>query len=237
MKKYRTYFSSFICLLQLLSCTSGCKKEPAPEFLDFIFEVPLQITPVQDTVNIGDTLWLEADFPDTVKEHNSGKYYQLLPTDFNFRTRIGFFRLVSVKGDISDQPGFTQGFDIVNQVGSVERLQETFGDFKLRHSQNRYQARIGIIARQPGVGCINFLTTAVRNGSAGKDENLSFLDLGKTPQGGSRKAVLREIYHVINQGDTNFDLFRQHCRAISLEKPIEPNVYYEQKATFTFVVK
>jgi len=45
------------------------------------------------------------------------------------------------------------------------------------------------------------------------------------------------FFFLINDGQTNFDLFTQNCRAGSLENPEDfKNAFAEQKGTFTFRV-
>jgi len=46
-------------------------------------------------------------------------------------------------------------------------------------------------------------------------------------------------YFLINEGNTNFDLFKRDCKANSIIEGYDniPNIYAEQKGTFTFEVK
>ncbi len=234
MNKYKKQFLLPGLLVWLLSSAVSCHKEPKPEFVNVILEIPLRITPVQDTVALGDTLWLEADFADTVRDHKSGRYYHLPPT-FDLKTRIAFVKLVSNEKTISDQPGFASGFEVINTTGGVEDLRATFGSFRMEHEGNRYRARIGLVPRREGVAAVNFLNGWLVRSIHLPDPDLSFLDLGTTAEGGKRIPVLENVYYIINGGNTNFHLFRQHCKAGSLEFMIEPTIYFEQKATFTFV--
>jgi hypothetical protein len=222
----------------LLTCTScGCKKEEVPpEYLRIIFEIPLTITPIKDSVQVGDTLWLEASFPDSIRDHNSGKYYKV-PPSFDFRTAVGFLKLVLPDKTINRQPGFASGFNIINKTGGIENVGSTFGGVKFAHDSNRYYLRIGIISNQKGVGSISFHTRWLTGRVYGGDPDLSFLDLGQTPSGGKRIPVLDNIYYIINEGETNFHLFQRHCVAASLTYPIESNVFFEQKGTYTFVIE
>jgi hypothetical protein len=66
--------------------------------------------------------------------------------------------------------------------------------------------------------------------------DLSSITLGLTADGRKRIPVYRHIYYPINNGNTNFELFRKHCKAVSLDFPTEQNIYYEQKGIFTFRV-
>jgi hypothetical protein len=62
------------------------------------------------------------------------------------------------------------------------------------------------------------------------------IDLGITPNGRKKIPVYEAFYFVVNEGVTNFELFKEHCKAESIENPAPINVYYEQKGSFTFRV-
>jgi hypothetical protein len=222
----------------LLTCTScGCKKEEVPpEFVQMIFEIPLQITPIKDTVQVGDTLWLEASFPDTIRDHNSGKYYKV-PPSFDLKSRIGFTKLINKDKNISEQPGFAQSYKLLNMAGGIENLQETSGIVKFIYDGSKYSLRVGIIPKQKAIASISFFTRWRTGGVYEDDADLSFLNLSNESSGGKRIPVLDNIYYIINEGNTNFDLFQRHCVAASLTYPIESNVFFEQKGTYTFVIE
>ena len=216
-----------VVMCSLAFCSQNCgEKEKFPDAVDFTFVIPLAIVPIQETFKIGDTLWLSANFPDTVWEFHSGKYFKAV--NYSFPTRIGFFKLISKEKYFSEQPGASASFKIVNKIGSADNFSSTFGDFKLQYNANRYKCSIGIIPQQPGVFCVNFLSP--------EDADLSFIDLGLTQDGRKRIANHKEFFYVINEGATNFNLFKENSIAVSLSVPIVYNIYYEQKGTFTFKV-
>jgi len=223
----------FLCLLLL----AGCKREPAPEFVDFIFQVPLTLAPARDTVAVGDTLWLTADFSDQLQEFYSGQKYQVTPGNFELRALLGLFKLTNPSKDIGSQPAATESFTFVNQIGSVTRRGATFSGVQYVYKQGSYQLHVGLIPRARGVFCINFLDGWLSRDRDDPGPDLSYIELGQTAEGGKRRASFRIIFYRINDGQTNFNLFRQHCQAASLVYPEPDNINYEQKATFTFVVK
>lgn len=221
-------FSSLI-LLQLLPVTAfKCDDEKPPLFEFMIFELPFGVTPEDDSIKVGDTLWIFSNFPDTIREYNSGNYFKLV--NFNFNFSLALFKLTNDQKSISEQPGATSSFNFIQKIGFISFFGETFNTYNMVYSQEKYISRIGIIPQTSGVFCINFLGPA-------KLELKSVIDLGKTKDGRQRIPSYRNIYFTINEGlNNNFDLFKQNCRAVSIEFPIPDNIYNEQKGTFTFRV-
>lgn len=216
---------SFLLVLMLTSFQ--CEDEKV-EFVFMILELPFTVTPENDSISVGDTLWITSDFPDTIREYNSGEYFKL--EDFSFNFSLALRKLTSNQLSISQQPGATSSFNFHQEVGFISYFGETFSDFNLLYSQGRYKSRIGIIPQNTGVYCVNFL------GPSQLDLK-EVIDLGTTGDGQRRVPHYDTMYFMINDGLlTNFDLFKENCRAISLENPIPGNIYYEQKGAFTFRV-
>lgn len=215
----------------------GCKPEPAPEYVEFAFRIPLQLTPIRETVAVGDTLWLTADFSDQLEDFHTGQHYPVTPDHFALRTLLGLFRLGDVTKPISQQPGATAVFKFVNQVGRVSPLGPTFSAVDYTYTPGRYQLRLGLIPQQPGVFCVNFIDGWQSPALSNSQPDLSYLVSGRTPEGGQRHAIFMPFVYGINQGQTNFALFQQHCLAVSVTSPTVSSINYEQKATFTFAVQ
>ena len=213
-----------------LICTTvvQCKEENPKEFVNFILELPMLIKPAARVVNINDTLWIEANIADSIMEYYSQTKYRI--EDFDFNLSIGLRRLTGNQKDLSDQPGVTSLFQIYAQTGSVPTLGETFSPIKYLYDGNSYKCRIAIIPKQSGIYCVNFLSPM--------DLNLrKAITLEPTNDGRQKVPVYEDLFIVLNNGETNFDLFQQYCKANSIEHPFIRNIYYEQKGTYTFEVR
>src|SRR5215208_8543783 len=114
-------FLSMTCFAFINLCSS-CHR-PRNEYVEMIFKLPLSITPVRDTINIGDTLTFEANFSDSLKEVFSGKYYRL--QNFDFRTRVAFNLLRDSSVGLDQQPGAAGAFTITNEFGGITGLSES----------------------------------------------------------------------------------------------------------------
>jgi len=217
-------------LLSLITLTaSRCDREEAPTYRDFIFVLNFEINPVDSLISLGDTLWLTAEFDNKIEDFISNEKFELI--DFNFRTLLGFFRLQGKSIGLPSQPGATSSFDLVIKKGSVSNAFETFADFDFDYTSEVYSCEIGIVPKSQGVFCLNFLAPAPG------DINLSkTITLPDTPDGRKVIPLYRNIYYVINEGQTNFDLYKKHSVASSEILVTTDNIYYEQKGTFTFRV-
>ncbi|MBK7937855.1 MAG: hypothetical protein IPJ82_12525 [Lewinellaceae bacterium] len=77
-------FSMFaVSLLFCFSCGS-CKDKNCPDFLQY--EVPYTAAPIQDTFHLGDTIWIEMNFADTLTDLNGG--ITNIFSNFNFKLEL-----------------------------------------------------------------------------------------------------------------------------------------------------
>ncbi len=220
---------SLVLLLFISLTASRCEREEDPMYRDFIFVLNFEINPADSLISLGDTLWLTAEFDNKIEDFISKEKFELI--DFNFKTLLGFFRLQGKTIGLPLQPGATSSFDLVNKKGSVSNAFETFADFDFDYNSGMYSCEIGIVPKSKGVFCLNFLSPASR------DIRLSnTITLPDTPDGRKVIPLYRNIYYVINEGQTNFDLYKKHSVASSEILVTTDNIYYEQKGTFTFRV-
>ncbi len=221
--------------LALLFLLSGCPaKEEFPVIIPVGFVLPVTITPTSRTTQVGDTLWLEADYSDSLVEKNSGRRYRVRPQDLAFTSYVNYKHLL---GQGQEPVGVARSFRIVEQLGRAPIGGSTSGLFVPVYDGRRYRARIGLIPTRRGVTAISMSVTA--GGWRAHGQFLPFLTFSPDAQGREQKAVLDESHFVINDGQANnFSLFAQHVRAFSLE-PGTPmlQVLYEQKGTFTVDVR
>lgn len=223
----------FFLLLTLLAALSACEEEELPEIVKFTFVAPVSISPGRDTVSRGDTLWVTVDFSDSLYDLRSKRRYRLPQPDITLTTSLGFHRLL---GPTQFSAGFAPGFTVVNKMGELLPGGPTFRRFALLYDGQRYRARIGVIPQVAGVFALSFLSTL--DDPFGPERPLPFLKLSPNPDGRERRANLDNIYYVINDGDTHFGLQQQHSRVVSLvPNATQDAILYEQKGTFTFVVR
>lgn len=216
-----------------LNIFSSCQKEKPFEVVELWMMIPLNIKPIKDTVSVGDTLTLEANFPDSLLEYNSGKYYKF--ENFNFRTRAIFHTFLSNSQSLflSQQPGAGGAFTIVTDSAGLKNVTETFGDLTFSYSNGRYTTKSLIIPKHKGVFSIGFYSQYL-----GERTRINFIDAGPDSYGGRKRVTLRDFWYTINEGQTNVEILKQHSKLVSTtENRLVDNIQFEQKGTYTFVVK
>ena len=223
----KTFSILSIISFAFLNLFSSCHR-PKNEYVQMVFKLPLSITPTTDTISVGDTLTLEAFFSDNIKEELSGQFYRL--QDFDFKTRMGLFKLGDTTLYAGQQAGATGAFTITNEIGGFTNLAETFGGISFQYINNVYNLKTKIIARQKGV-----LAIALFSQLFGKNTQLNSIDLGQTSSGGKKIAVLNNIRYLFNSGNTHFYLYSKNAKVGNISLPDERN--FETEATYTFVVK
>jgi hypothetical protein len=198
------------------------------------FIIPINITPQANEISIGDTLWVSGIFPDTLLEHHSGKYYKL--PNFDFKSKLCLRQLTNKSVLISDQPGAFENFQIISKVGGMSRIGSICGDIDFEYAQEKYHYQIGLIGTSTGIYTVNFLWPIDLHGLPEEQVDLrSVIDLGEE-NGRPRVPVYEAFYFVVNNGENNFEMFKEHCKAASIDEPSTINLFYEQKGTFTFRV-
>ena len=87
------FLRSSYALLGLL-LLSACKRDPLPDLVHFAFVIPVSISPGADTVARGDTLWLTANFSDSLLDLRSNQRYRLRAQDIPLISSVGFNQLM-----------------------------------------------------------------------------------------------------------------------------------------------
>lgn len=228
----RIYLSASLALTAALT---SCEKQVYPQHVPIGFLLPVTMTPSSRTMQRGDTLWLEANFSDSLLDKNSGRRYRVRPQDLQLNSAIFYRELLGVG---SEPNGIAPTFRLVEKIGTASIDGAHTGSLNLLYDGQHYQARIGLIPTKAGV---TSLTMRIRPTRKVTQEGgfLPFISLPRTAEGQEQKAVLDESFYVINQGKANnFDLYSQYRRAFSLEPGTPANtIIYETQSTFTVEVK
>ena len=210
-------------------------KETYPVLVPIGFFLPVTIMPSSRTMQRGDTLWLEMNCSDSLRDRHSGRRFRVRPQDAAFTYGILFKKLAGV-----GQPttGVASTFRLIEKVGKAS-INGTFsGVFTPTYDGHYYRAKIGLVPTQAGITAISMLITPA-GGAKALGTFIPFIQLPVDAQGREQKATFDESFFVINQGQANnFDLYSQNTRAFALEPGTHPDqVIYEQQSTFTVEVK
>jgi hypothetical protein len=220
-----------VLLLALTLTASRCNDDLAWRGQQLIFVLPMNILPDNSEVIIGDTLWVTAAIPDSVYEFNTKKRYKLHDTLFVGGV-ITVMKLVDKNLSFAEQLGAAGDFDLIEEKGAIVDPSTTFVGFKFLYDGFGIEnLKIGFRPKRTGVYCFQFLRP-YPNKFIDK-----YVNLGRDSNGAVIRPVYEGLYFTINMdGNNNYDLFADHCRALYYDNLDSVGYYREFKGTFTFRV-
>ncbi|TDN37623.1 hypothetical protein A8B98_03620 [Hymenobacter sp. UV11] len=186
---------------------------------------------------VGDTLWLETNFSDSLLDLNSGKRYRIQPQDMSLET---VFAIHELHGLGQKTTGLASTFRIVERIGQAAAGGEYTGLFTTIYDGHSYRAKFGLIPTKRGFTSISLLLLPP-GGAKGFGRFIPFLTFPPDAQGREQKAVLDNMYLIINEGKANnYDLYRQQFtidpETTGTDVP-PASLIYGRESTFTFEVK
>ena len=117
------------------------------------FEIGLNISPLQDTINIGDTLWLSMAIPEYLTEIISSD--DIFVKNFNFNIRCVLNRM-----DLQETPPAFNEFGFENKLGNFEIFNSgnggAFAKINTELTDNNQIIQVGIIPTTFGLFQIGF---------------------------------------------------------------------------------
>ena len=181
----------------------GCRKLIKTEEVFFEFEMPYTVSPATDTIRVGDTLLLTANFSDTLYEALRG---ERIPMEcFRFNVLMTTWELVNPGGNLAQQRGATNAFSFLFGPENGEVTSAVFANVRPVCQQGRYRFELRMVARRAGVFAFRL-----------QDQTADFIQLPErlapsTPEL-RRIPVVNVNRYIINEGRTNFDLFLKNAR-------------------------
>jgi len=185
-------------------------------------------------MQVGDTLWLDVNFSDSLTDYATRKRYRIRPQDVPFRTGFAIKRLIG----IGQEPlGIANTVNAVAKRGRISTGGTFTGEFFLDYDGSHYRGRFGFVPTQRGVTAFSLLLSRVASNRS--DIPLDFIQMPPNSQGQRRRAFLVNSYFVINDGRANnYDLYSQHTKAFANDPNLKPEAtLYETQSTFTVEVK
>ncbi len=148
----------FLLLIVAISAIFlGCPGKDCNDegYIEYNFQLPFSVSPQQDTFQVGDTIWVIADFSDEVLDLNSGNTFLL--EDFSFNSELN-------NAKIDTTPFLSSGwFDdllFFGEVGKLTRHAFSTGGianfFEYEYTDHKYKVKIGIVPIQPGLFLLAF---------------------------------------------------------------------------------
>jgi hypothetical protein len=219
----------FICGLAFLQ---GCKKKTTfNEHVQMEFEVPLYITPAADTIRLGDTLFLTANFSNPLRDVRSGNRYTVLPE--NLTTVYAVYRLTKPGDYLANQASCATCFSYIAYSGTVGTVTNTFVTLYWQYGNNNYQKKVALIPKLRGTFFLFPFTVSKTQ----YNNWLEYIDLGYSNEGNKLRAYNDYNRYTFNDSNVNAYLFTRNIRSTDTSNPSNANYHSEKYGTYSFVVK
>lgn len=137
----RNFMCVFLAILLLTTVsTCACEEDEFGEVLHM--EIPVDIGADRNLFQVGDTLWVKADFPKEVVVVGNNNRIELI--DYKF------FSSLYIAEISESQLRFYSTPDVVIEQGSVELNQLGGYDYVFENTGLMYLVRFGVVLSQPG---------------------------------------------------------------------------------------
>ncbi|MCA0236705.1 MAG: hypothetical protein LCH81_10005 [Bacteroidetes bacterium] len=149
MRNLTAFIFAFQGIVFLFASGLSCKDKNCPNSL--VYHLPVTVTPLSDTFNIGDSLYVDIDFPEELMDINGeiGNTFE----NFDFKLFISTARY-----DVPHQYS-SQAFDLYTVEGSdtlVEFSSSNEYALTLKYKESKYKYTGYIILKEPGVFAVYF---------------------------------------------------------------------------------
>ena len=220
----------YVLLLFILIGGSGssCKKEVPREQVRFDFLVPITITPLKDTISVGEELTFSTLFSDSVYDMKSAKRYYL--PDFNWMPMIFIAKLVAPEKYLSAQPSAGSKFEYMNVVGSFTRANDIAATMNYVYENNQYKLTVKIKPKEKGVFNVTFANDFLPGQVKLPQE------FAPSVSGITYDPVIGSMRNQINNGQTNYHILKQNC-LVETPGMASIDIWLNKNSMYTFVVK
>lgn len=228
--------AAVVCWLSIgaASLLAGCER-PDPVVLPLLLVAPATLTPTASTARVGDTLWVEARYSDSLLDLNSNRRYRIRPQDIALRTS---FAASFLHGNGQPDTGAASTLQVVPHTGQAQVNGSFTGRFEPEYDGRSYYIKFGLVPTQRGVLAISLLLV-LPGGARDYGYILPFMQLPPDAQGREQKAAIEFMYFIINGGQAdNYDLYCQQATVNPQTANLPPkSLIYPQQSTFTVEVK
>ncbi len=215
-------------LLQFYSCG----KEKVFTVRNIRLEIPVSIKPIKETYQIGESIDLEINISDSIKDYETGE--KLKVKDLVYNTELLIVKIGDPNRYFSEQTWAVDRFDFKNETGGLINPKSASIELQMDYQNNSYRISSKIIPKAKGIYAFELLYFPPPfNGETGSV--IKSVDLGNDSNGNKIIVTMDNIRYLINDGDTNFEtLFRKYSKVV-LTDPVEIELL--KRFYFTFEVK
>jgi len=138
-----------IGIIGLISVQFQCNKRLDCANTVYSFELGVKAYPDKDSINVGDTIWLEINEPTTLKDAFTGQMIDYSGAA-NLSTTIGIAELISAN-TVETRGNTFFNFLVLNGTEIFRPDTNSFREYRFDEINNKYQFKIGVIPKKTGV--------------------------------------------------------------------------------------
>jgi hypothetical protein len=195
--------TSELALIILLFLAGSCEHESAKEYVTVMLEIPFSITPPQASIHLGDTLWIESIFPDTLHDFLSKKYFKV--PNYDFFTRIQLIKLISNSLFETQQPAAAGAFDYYYHTGNITEFSSLGGKLNFTYDGESYAIKFGLIPKYIGIYTLIMFFKE-------KGTIVPIVDQFNSNQ--NRVYIMYRMNYLLNNGEVHYDLYFENCKTV-----------------------
>lgn len=139
----------FLIALALVNLHFLCNKKLDCREAVYGFAIGIKAYPDMDSINIGDTVWLEVNEPTTLNDLQTGRMIDYSNAS-NLGSAIGIVELISVNTVNTDGNSFFK-FSISAGSEIIRSDTSRFREYSFAELNNRYEFKLGVIPQKKGV--------------------------------------------------------------------------------------
>lgn len=220
-------FSILILAGCAIACTTKCGKNDLTILrINYRFRHPINITPTNDTVSVGDTLWLSCNFSDSLYDYNSNK--NLYVPNYDFKSYMRIAKIGDKTKDIVDSPGGVLDFTIIPYIGSLSGISDKSTNINILNENGYNKCEYALIPKHTGVYCIFFFNNSYESVIS----QIPDIIYSKNKLG---RAFADIAYYKINNGNTHFNVYKENTKIVSTD--VNNPLLEEIETRYTFIVR
>lgn len=145
----KNYLLFCLIIVGLVCLSFQCNRRLDCANTKYSFSMGIKAYPDRDSIQIGDTIWLEVNEPTTLKDVLTNNMVNYSGAE-NLSTTIGIAELISVNNvDVKGNTFFNFFVQSGNEISRPDT--NNFREYRFHEVNNNYQIKLGIIPTKAGV--------------------------------------------------------------------------------------
>lgn len=121
-----SHFLKFSAAGSLCLTLAACKKSPSPTSVSLILTAPVTVSPTRAIMQVGDTLWVEGAYSDSLRDFETGRRFRVQPQDLPLAS---YFAIHKLFGNGQPTTANASAFRVVEKIGRARTGGALTGQF------------------------------------------------------------------------------------------------------------